>query len=520
MRLLFAAPVLAMFLASSAAFAQATAPGAAPLPAGTPPNAPPPPATPSATAPSTVSPAAAATADTRTSPMGSTGGRPITADFVARRAAQTSFSAKAQDESIRAAAARVDQAWASFLPRLTATARYTRLSPLTNPSLGSSSTTGSQLVSPDPPGTPDPRVVAIPIQSFVFPVVLDNYLLQAQIVVPISDYFLRINQGYTAATHARDAARIDAQTARARSATDGKVAFYTHIRARGALVVAEQALEDAKAHAVDAKNQEAAANASRADVLRAETAVAAAELQVERAKNLAQLTEKQVRIAMHVPDAEPFSLGEDLESTLPPVTGTLADYVAEGQRSRLELKSLDANAEALRAQGKSAKAGYYPQVSGSGEVTLGNPNQRRFPQTAEWFPTWSLTLQATWSPNDIPTSSAGGSEYEARIANLEAQKQTVREGIELEVVQAHQSIRESDVGIATTKRQLESATEALRVARELFRNGRATSTVVTDAETELTRARLEALNAHVEARISRAKLEHAVGRDVKYAPAE
>ncbi len=96
----------------------------------------------------------------------------------------------------------------------------------------------------------------------------------------------------------------------------------------------------------------------------------------------------------------------------------------------------------------------------------------------------------------------------------------MREGIELEVVQAHQSIRESDVGIATTKRQLESATEALRVARELFRNGRATSTVVTDAETELTRARLEALNAHVEARISRAKLEHAVGRDVKYAPAE
>ncbi len=506
MRPLFAAPVLATFLASSAAFAQAAAPAQ-------------PPPTP-APGPSAVSPLVAATADTRTSPMGAAGGRPITAEFVARRAAQTSFSAKAQDENIRAAAARVDQAWASFLPRLTATARYTRLSPLTNPALGGGTTTGSQLVSPDAPGTPNPRVVAIPVQSFVFPVVLDNFLLQAQVVVPISDYFLRINQGYTAATHARDAARIDAQTARARSATDGKVAFYTHIRARGAQVVAEQALEDAKAHAVDAKNQEAAANASRADVLRAETAVAAAELQVERAKNLAQLTEKQVRIAMHVPDSEPFSLGEELDAPLPPVTGTLAEFVTEGQRARLELKSLDANADALRAQGKSAKAGYYPQVSGAGEITLANPNQRRFPQTPDWYPTWSLTLQATWSPNDIPTSSAGGSEYEARIATLEAQKQMVREGIELEVVQAHQSIRESDVGIATTKRQLESATEALRVARELFRNGRAISTVVTDAETELTRARLEALNAHVEARISRAKLEHAVGRDVKYAPAQ
>jgi len=57
----------------------------------------------------------------------------LTSDQVAKRAAQTSYTAKASEASLRAAAARVDVAWASFLPRLSALARYTRLSDFTPP---------------------------------------------------------------------------------------------------------------------------------------------------------------------------------------------------------------------------------------------------------------------------------------------------------------------------------------------------------------------------------------------------
>src|SRR5690349_2524964 len=62
------------------------------------------------------------------------GGR--TAELVGARAGRTSYTAKASEESVRAAAARVDGAWAAFLPRLTGTARYTRLSDFTPPSFG------------------------------------------------------------------------------------------------------------------------------------------------------------------------------------------------------------------------------------------------------------------------------------------------------------------------------------------------------------------------------------------------
>ena len=65
----------------------------------------------------------------------------------------------------------------------------------------------------------------------------------------------------------------------------------------------------------------------------------------------------------------------------------------------------------------------------------------------------------------------------------------------------------------TTKQALGAAEEGYRVRRELFRAGKATLVEVIDAEAELTRARLEVINALVEARIARVRFEHAVGRD-------
>jgi outer membrane protein TolC len=52
------------------------------------------------------------------------------------------------------------------------------------------------------------------------------------------------------------------------------------------------------------------------------------------------------------------------------------------------------------------------------------------------------------------------------------------------------------------------------VRRALFQNGRATSVELTDAEIDLTRARLAVIGAHVEARLAELELTHALGRDL------
>jgi outer membrane protein TolC len=460
-------------------------------------------------------PAAAATATTPTTPvpqipdmMTATPGG-ITAEQVAARAAATSFQAKAAEETANAASARAEGNWTNYLPRVGLVARYTRLSEFTPPSLGS----GSLVVTNAPAGTVNPPAIAG--GSFSFPLVFDQWLTQATIAIPISDYFLKINKAYTASLQQEEAARFDIATARAKSYSDGKIAYFTWLRARGAVTIAEQTLAVARAHLKDAENQFSVGNASKADVLRAQTSVASAELSVERANSGVVLTERQVRVATHAKEEEKLEPGESLETQLNPPPGNPRGLVGEAHATRPEIKSVDKNAAAARKLSDASNAGKYPALSAFGDVTYSNPNARRFPQQNEWFPTWSAGAQVTWSPNDFFAAGPSASDAQSRAAALDAQKSVIRDGIEIEVTQAYQSVLESDTAIITTKRQLESAEEAYRVARELFNAGRGTGTTLLDAEAELARSRFDHLNAKVDARLARIRLEHALGRDVK-----
>jgi len=440
----------------------------------------------------------------------------LTAGQVGARAAATSWSAKAYEENLRGAAARVDEAWASFLPRLSGVGRYTRLSDFTPPPLFSVPAGVNFVATDAPAGAPATGTFAVPLSfdpHLFFK--LDNWLLQATLTIPISDYFLRINQNYTAATHSQDAARWDVVGARASSWASGAAAYYTWLRARGAVVVAVQALNDQRTHLRDARNQFAAGNASKADVLRAETAVASAELTLERAKNLADLSEKQLRVAIHARDEEAIAPGEDLELKPAPIQGNAKQMTLEALSNRPEVKSADANAAAAREQARAAKAGRYPVLSAFGDAIEGNPNPREVPPVNRFLGTWDVGAQLTWSPNDILLANGSVADSESRAAAIEANKNNVRDGIEVEVTQTMQAVHEADFSIEASARELASADEAYRVARELFNNGRGTSTTLTDAETDLTRARLDLLNAKADARIARIRLEHALGRDAR-----
>jgi outer membrane protein len=451
----------------------------------------------------------------------------LTSQQVGERAAATSYNAKAQVEALKGAAARVDEAWASFLPRLSGVASYTRLSNLTPPTLFGAAPALPAL--PAGASTTEPYFATFynkgwtpfynELATTSFPVLVNNWLLQATLTVPISDYFLRITQNYSAATQSRDAARYDQIAARANSASDGRVAFYTWLGARASVIVAVQALNDQRSHLVLARNLFDAGQASKSDVLRAGTNVTNAELQVVHAKNLADLAEKQMRVAMHAKDDERLGPGESLEVNPPPLSGNVRAFIDEALSTRMEVRSIDANAEAANQQAKAAFAGQLPVVTGVADAIYANPNSRLFPPTQEWFPTWDAGVRITWSPNDTLAGAGNVTDLRSRAAQLNAQKGTLRDNIEIEVTQAYQNVREFDVSLSSAKTELESAEEAYRVTKELFNNGRATSTQLTDSETELTRARLDVLTAKVNARTARVRLEHAVGRDVRIAQA-
>jgi outer membrane protein TolC len=153
-----------------------------------------------------------------------------------------------------------------------------------------------------------------------------------------------------------------------------------------------------------------------------------------------------------------------------------------------------------------------PRLDAFANAQYSNPNSRVFPATDEFRGSWDAGLQLTWVLSDAASAGARSAAAEARARAAEERKNELIDAIRLEVLAADQDAREALVARDTSARGLTAAEESYRARRLLYQNGRATTVELLDAETDLTRARLDALGALIDARVAEVRLAYAVGR--------
>jgi len=175
----------ALLLSRSLAFGQ-TAPAARPVPT----NLNPPPAPPGATGPD--APVSKVTTSLEAKLASMQTGSGLTADEAAKRALVNNVDVTAKQKSLAAADAQVDATAAQFLPKLTLIAAYTRLNKFHQGKVG-----------------------MFDIDQ-LFPVIPNNYNLEAQLNIPLSDYVLRLSNAMAGANHGKTAAKLDEQATRDR----------------------------------------------------------------------------------------------------------------------------------------------------------------------------------------------------------------------------------------------------------------------------------------------------------------
>lgn len=439
-------------------------------------------------------------------------GRGLTSEEVARRAQENSVALEAKRHAIRASEASLSQAKAGYWPQLTLSASYQRLSEIEAPTLGD----GSIVVTQAPPG-PIPLGTQLFGTSFEFPVLLDNYRLNAALNVPLSDYLLRTSQSVNAASYARDAAVAEKAGIYASVSRDARVAFYSWIRAQARELIQEQSLELARGLKQDADNGFAAGLRSRADVLSADARVKRAELELEQSRNASRLGNVQLAMLMRDNSGKRYQAGENVFAEKPELSRlpTVEAAYREATTQRAEFKVIRLNEQSLLEQAKVARAGVYPRLDAQANLTYANPHPRFFPQEDKFHGTWDVGAVLSWTPTDIATSSSAASAAEARALEVAAQRKSLSDSLRYEVEQALLYAAEARYAIEVSRNTVEAEEESYRVRRELFRAGRATQVELTDAETGLTTARLQLADAHVAAHIALVQLHHALGRDQK-----
>ncbi|MBE7486348.1 MAG: TolC family protein [Polyangiaceae bacterium] len=446
----------------------------------------------------------------------------LTADTFAERTVASSHTVRAKLAELDASRARLNETTAQFFPRLTGKASYTRLSKVES-GLGGA-LVGAQ--NPGPlgvgpcPGNPAAQCVldsgGVPVgaASFSFPSLQNMYALSASLTVPISDYVLRLSNASAGASANRRAAELAVKAEKLKVRSDAQALYYDWLRAKARVAVAEKSLERTRARVKDAKPAYQLGVITKADLMRLEALAVSTEQVALEAKTFRDLAERQMAILMGDKKTKTFQVGEDVNAPRRPIPGELDDLTDEALSKRLELRALTEASRATRLAAKALKVGAYPRLDAFGDVTYANPNQRFFPQEEKWKATWSAGLVATWNVTDVFIVGSQSSQLDATARSLESQRNALSDGIRQEVAAHYLSRQKSEGALTSARRGVAASEEAYRVAVDLYRVGKATTTEVIEAETDLLAARLSEINARIELRIADVRLRHAVGRDV------
>jgi len=415
-----------------------------------------------------------------------TGG--LTSAQAASRAGAASPAVRRKVAEIEAAVTQVDAAELTRVPIVSGKLSYTRLSDV-------------------PP---------LQFLGMSFAPVLNSYLGEAQLVVPLSDYVLRYPKLIDAAKLGADVAQLGKRSTEVGAGQDARLAYYEWVRAKLQVLIARRQLLQVQRTLGQVRALAEVQRLSKADLLRVESQEAQAEQVLDQLENLALLREEQLRLLIGAPATEPLAIGEDIRADVAGASSAqLDELLGTAKRQRLEFRTIDTGIAAKEKQREAEKANQLPRLSAVAVADYADPNQRIFPAEDKFKLTWSVGAQLTWTLNDALISRTTDRRITAEANELRADRENLERGTRIELLAAQQAVAIAQHSLTTSQKGLTAAEEGYRVRKELLNADRATAVELVDAETELTRSRIAALNARVDLRVARAQLEHALGNDAK-----
>ena len=420
----------------------------------------------------------------------------LTADQAAARAPGASPAVRKSAASIDVSVATAQAAELVRVPRVGVTATYTRLSPIDPVFFGD----------PSVPGTPS------------FTSLENSYATQASVAIALSDYIVRYPKLIAGARLGIEAARTGKRTSEIDAGQEARLAYYEWVRAKLQVMIAGRQLTQVRATLGQVRALAEAQRLSTADRMRVESQEAQAEQILDQLTNLAELREEQLRLLIGAAprEIEPLAIGEDIRADLPaPGVQSLDELVGIAKRQRLEFHTYDVGIAAKQKQRDAEKAGMWPRLSAFATADYARPNQRVFPQADELKFTWQAGLQLGWTLNDTLVTRANVRRFDAETRQLRADRENLERGTRIAVLAAQQAVTLAQRSLGTSAKGLAAAEESYRVRQALLAAQRATAVELVDSETELTRARITALNARIDLRVALAQLTHALGNDVK-----
>lgn len=343
----------------------------------------------------------------------------------------------------------------------------------------------------------------------------DDSAWQIQIQARQSLYSGGAVQGAAASARlVREAAVLELQSVINEVLLAVRTRFYDVLLARESIKVQEQSVALLEEQLQNARNRYEAGAASNFEVLRAEVALANAQPALIQARNTFRTSlDEVVQLIGGEANGSATALRTPQivgELTIEPVQYDAASAVATARTSRPELARLDRIVEA-RAKGVDiARAGSRPAVDLVGSYQWRKAgNSDRFRDARDG---WLLGIQSEWSVFDGRATAGRVVQARSALAQVELARSEAELGIEVEVRRAVSLLQEAGELVEASRRVVEQATEALRLASVRQAAGTATQLDVLSSQVDLTQARNNQLRAYYNYLVAAARVRKAVGQ--------
>jgi outer membrane protein TolC len=343
----------------------------------------------------------------------------------------------------------------------------------------------------------------------IFPNLPDTWRSQARASLPLYTGG-RLGAAIEAARAQGEAASLDADAGQADVVAEVRGAFWRLAEGLEATRVLRESIGAYESHLKDARNREELGLAARDEVLAVSVERDRAELARLKAELAGDAAEANLRRLIDAPGDTRLVPVASVPAPLPP-DSEIEPLVVAALAARPEIAALQARARAAEAAARTVRAGRLPQASLSGQYDLARPNARILPFVDEWRGTWSLGINVGVTL-DAGKTAASVAQAKAEAESLRKALEDVRGRLRLEVTTRALELRTALATLEVAERSLESARENVRVSRDRYREGVASSSDLLDAETAELRAGLDRTQSLAGAQVARANLDRALGR--------
>ncbi len=322
-----------------------------------------------------------------------------------------------------------------------------------------------------------------------------------------------VTAGVKAQRLALEAATLQLQAVIDAALLEVRTRFYGVLVSRERIKVQEQSVELLQRQLQDVRNRYEAGTVSNFEVLRAEVALANAQAPLINARNNYRLAIEELRQSLGFTTSDGANLGKipDFVGSLDytPVAYELASSLATAKSRRPDLLRLRRLEEAAEQNVTLRRSDYHPDLALVGSYDWRKAaGSSRFSDARDG---WTIGLQSTWNIFDGRATAGRVVQARSQLAQARLASEEAELDVSVEVRRALSSLQEADELASASKRVVEQAEEAVRLADARYSAGTATQLDVLQARNDLTTARLNQVEAFYRYNIARAAVRRAMG---------